>query len=119
MPRLNVEVQGVVQGVGFRPFVYRIARLRGLAGWVRNRPDGVEIEVQGQAAGLDDFLRALKEEKPGPARIHAIRTRDARELPEESAFSIRASGASEQTRPSVPADLAVCPECAAEMDTPG
>ena len=69
MPRLSVQVQGVVQGVGFRPFVYRIALARGLVGWVRNRPDGVEIEVQGAQGILDDFLRVLKDEKPSPARI--------------------------------------------------
>lgn len=119
MPRLQVEVQGVVQGVGFRPFVYRLARARGLAGWVRNRPDGVEIEIQGSAAELDGFLLALRDEKPAPARIQGILARGIGELPDASPFSIRASGGSERTRPSVPADLAVCADCATEMDNPG
>ncbi len=119
MPRLSIEVQGVVQGVGFRPFVYRIALAKNLVGWVRNRPDGVEIEVQGPGTVLDDFLLALREEKPAPARIHAISSRAIEELPTESAFTILASGDSARTRPSVPADLAICPDCAAEMDTPG
>ncbi len=118
MPRLSIEVQGVVQGVGFRPFVYRIALARNLVGWVRNRPDGVEIEVQGPKTVLDDFLSALRDEKPAPARIHAISTRAIEDLPTESAFSIRASGQSAKTRPSVPADLAMCADCKAEMDTP-
>ena len=118
MSRLSIEVQGVVQGVGFRPFVYRIALARNLAGWVRNRPDGVEIEVQGLQAALDDFLRALRDEKPASARIHAISSRLVEELPTESAFTIRASGDSAKTRPSVPADLAMCADCKAEMDTP-
>ena len=118
MSRLSIEVQGVVQGVGFRPFVYRIALARKLVGWVRNRPDGVEIEVQGLQAALDDFLRALRDEKPAPARIHAISTRAIEDLPTESAFTIRASGDSAKTRPSVPADLAMCADCKAEMDTP-
>ena len=118
MSRLSIEVQGVVQGVGFRPFVYRIALARKLVGWVRNRPDGVEIEVQGLQAALDDFLRALRDEKPAPARIHAISSRLVEELPTESAFTIRASGDSAKTRPSVPADLAMCADCKAEMDTP-
>lgn len=119
MPRLSLEVQGVVQGVGFRPFVYRLAVARGLTGWVRNRPDGVEVEVQGIQAALDDFLRALKEEKPAPARIHAIGTQAIPEATSECGFSIRPSGASADTKPSVPADLALCPDCALEMDTPG
>jgi len=117
--RLSIEIQGVVQGVGFRPFVYRMALARNLAGWVRNRPDGVEIEVQGSEAALNDFLRTLRDEKPAPARIHAISSRVIGELSTESAFTIRASGDSAKTRPSVPADLAICADCAAEMDTPG
>ena len=118
MPRLSIEVQGVVQGVGFRPFVYRIALARKLVGWVRNRPDGVEIEVQGGEAALDDFLRALRDEKPAPARIHAISSRMIEDHSTESVFTIRASGDSIATRPSVPADLAICSDCAVEMDTP-
>jgi hydrogenase maturation protein HypF len=119
MPRLSVEVQGVVQGVGFRPFVYRIARSRGLAGWVRNRPDGLEIEVQGPGRRLEEFIRALKEEKPAPARIRAIAVHPLAEVEGEAAFAIRASGEGRAARPSVPADLALCDACRAELDTPG
>jgi hydrogenase maturation protein HypF len=118
VPRLSIEVQGVVQGVGFRPFVYRIALARKLVGWVRNRPDGVEIEVQGSQVVLDDFLHALRDEKPPPARIHAVSTHPIEEIPTESAFTIQASGHSAKTRPSVPADLSMCDDCATEMDTP-
>lgn len=119
MPRLSVEVQGVVQGVGFRPFVYRIARSRGLAGWVRNRPDGLEIEVQGPGRRLDEFIRALKEEKPAPARIRAIAIHAVAEVEGDAAFAIRSSGEGREARPSVPADLALCDACRAELDTPG
>jgi hydrogenase maturation protein HypF len=118
MPRLSVRVQGVVQGVGFRPFVYRIAHTHGLTGWVRNRPDGVEIEIQGGRTALDSFLAALERERPAPARIERIAA-EARPEQDETGFAIVASGAAAETRPSVPADLAVCPECAREMDTPG
>ena len=109
----------MVQGVGFRPFVYRIARVHGLGGWVRNRPDGVEIEIQGPRASLERFLVALEGERPAPARIECVATRDLPEVEGEADFRIVASGTSADTRPSVPADLAVCPECAREMDTPG
>ncbi len=119
MSRLSIEVQGVVQGVGFRPFVYRIAGERRLVGWVRNRPDGVEIEVQGLDGVLADFLCALRDEKPAPARIYALSSHTIEELPAESTFIIRASGDSAYTRPSVPADLALCADCKMEMDTPG
>lgn len=119
MSRLGVQVRGVVQGVGFRPFVFRIAHVHGLTGWVRNRPDGVEIEVQGAPGDLDGFLVALERERPAPARIEEVASREIPELDGESSFEIVASGASADTRPSVPADLAICPECAREMDTPG
>ncbi|HJU82917.1 MAG TPA: carbamoyltransferase HypF [Holophagaceae bacterium] len=119
MPRLLVQVRGIVQGVGFRPFVYRLARARGLEGWVRNHPGGVELEVQGGREGLDDFLQALWKEKPGPARIQEVGTEELPEREAEGGFEILASGAATGTRPSVPADLAICPACAAEVATPG
>jgi hydrogenase maturation protein HypF len=117
MPRVQVHVQGVVQGVGFRPFVYRIALERQLAGWVRNRPDGVALEIEGPAAAIQGFLAALERERPAPARIRALTVADCPETG-ETGFRILASGASAETRPSVPADLALCPECAAELTDP-
>jgi len=119
MPRLKVHVQGVVQGVGFRPFVFRLARQHSLTGWVRNRPDGVEIELQGSRAALEAFQVALRAERPAPARIERIQAQEAEELAGESGFEILASAASAETRPSVPADLATCPECLRETATPG
>ena len=118
MPRVQVHVDGVVQGVGFRPFVYRLAHERQLSGWVLNRPDGVVLEVEGPEAALQDFLRALEAERPAPARIRQV---TVTAISEEGAggFAIRASTASEETRPSVPADLALCPACALELATPG
>jgi len=59
MARLRLQVQGVVQGVGFRPFVFRLATGLGLGGWVQNRPEGVRIEVQGTADSLEIFARSL------------------------------------------------------------
>ena len=118
MPRIHIQVQGVVQGVGFRPFVYRLALERSLSGWVRNRPDGVEIEVQGPEASLQDFLRALQKEKPAPARIEKLQVTAQSEMEAADGFSIESSGASETTRPVVPPDLATCPECAREVATP-
>jgi hydrogenase maturation protein HypF len=119
MPRLSLQVRGVVQGVGFRPFVYRIAHRHGLTGWVRNRPDGVEIQVQGKTATLAEFQRSLQEERPAPARIQGLETESLPELQDESGFRILASGSSEETRPTVPSDLAMCGECARELRTPG
>jgi hydrogenase maturation protein HypF len=119
MSRIHVEVQGIVQGVGFRPCVYRLALERQLTGWVRNRPDGVEIELQGPEPQIKDFLRALKEEKPAPARIEQMNATPRPELPGETGFRIESSGTSGNTRAVVPPDLATCSECAREVATPG
>lgn len=116
MPRHRLQIRGVVQGVGFRPFVYRIALERGLDGWVRNRPDGVELEVQGPQEALEAFGLALLREKPAPARIEGVETTPLPEGPAEP-FHIRESGEGAR-RPTVPADLATCPACLAEVRDP-
>jgi hydrogenase maturation protein HypF len=62
--RRRVRVRGIVQGVGFRPTVYRLAVERGLAGWVLNDAEGVLIELEGAAAAIDDFLAELRRHPP-------------------------------------------------------
>jgi hydrogenase maturation protein HypF len=117
VPRLRLEVSGVVQGVGFRPFVYRTARELGLAGWVRNHASGVTVEVQGEDGALGEFVRRLREDPPPAARIVTL---NSLPVPEEDGgeFVISASAAGGPTLPSVPADLATCPECLAEIRDP-
>jgi len=119
MARLRITVEGIVQGVGFRPSVYRFAVARGLTGWVRNRPEGVELEVQGPEATASDFLQALRTEVPPPARVDRVEASKVPEVADERTFEIRSSGAGEAVRPVVPPDLATCPECAREVATPG
>jgi hydrogenase maturation protein HypF len=105
--------------VGFRPAVFRLAEARGLTGWVRNRPEGVELEVQGSEGLAADFLRALEAEVPPPARVERLAWEVVAEVAGEAAFEIRGSGAGEAVRPVVPPDLATCPECAREVAAPG
>lgn len=119
MARLHITAEGIVQGVGFRPSVYRFAVARGLTGWVRNRPEGVELEIQGPEAGTADFLRALRTELPPPARLNRLEVLVIPGVPGERAFEILASGAGRDVRPVVPPDLATCPACAHEVATPG
>lgn len=119
MTRLRVEVRGVVQGVGFRPTVYRLALQRGLAGAVWNHARGVTIEVQGAPPRLQDFLRALREEVPPPAKVAELTSLAIPEVPGAAGFRILASSEGGESRPVVPPDLAVCPACAAETDAPG
>jgi hydrogenase maturation protein HypF len=118
LKRLAIFVQGIVQGVGFRPFVYRLASERGLVGWVRNQPDGVHMEVQGQSPALDAFLDDLRTKLAAPASIARLDVREIR-TGHDPAFSIVASEPGADIRPSIPADLATCADCARETETPG
>src|SRR5581483_2259256 len=70
--RLHLEVRGAVQGVGFRPFVYRLANELGLVGWVNNSPQGAVVEVEGDDGRIAEFLRRLPDEKPRPCVLHSL-----------------------------------------------
>ncbi len=113
--RRRIEIQGVVQGVGFRPYVYRLAAQFGIFGWVLNSPDGVVIEAEGEA--VEAFLYALQSQLPPLARIDRI---SVAELPatREHAFHIRESVGGEGQFSLVPPDIATCPECTAEFLDP-
>jgi hydrogenase maturation protein HypF len=73
----SIRVRGVVQGVGFRPYVYRLARANTLAGWVLNGEEGVEIYLEGAERGLQAFVQKLKSQPPPAARIADIEIRSA------------------------------------------
>jgi hydrogenase maturation protein HypF len=115
--RVAITVRGVVQGVGFRPFVYNAARDRGLAGWVSNEADMVRIEVQGDAAAIDAFLDVLRHSPPPQARVDAVEIEEIG-VKEDAVFRIRTSEAISTPRPTIPADLATCRECLAEIRDP-
>ena len=116
--RRHLVVQGIVQGVGFRPFVYRLARELGLAGWVRNVGSSVEIEVEGDVDALDRFIVRLDRDAPPLARVQQISV-DARELMGDGAFVIAESEESEDASVLVSPDIATCRECLAELFDPG
>lgn len=69
--RLHLQIRGVVQGVGFRPFVYQLATELGLTGWVNNSAKGVSIEVEGERSRLENFSYRLKTELPPRSEIHS------------------------------------------------
>ena len=118
--RLAIAVRGVVQGVGFRPFVYNLARAEALAGWVQNEADTVRIEVQGDPAGLERFVDTLRNAPPSQARIESIDVEDiACDHDPDGTFQIRSSTGGAAPRPTIPADLATCNDCLKEIRTPG
>ena len=122
--RRSVVVRGVVQGVGFRPFVYNAATAGGLSGWVQNEADMVRLEIEGDAARVESFLEALRHDHPPQARIDAL---TVSELPPQGthengttagAFVIRASAGGAAPQPTIPADLAICAACLTEIRDP-
>lgn len=115
--RLRVIIRGLVQGVGFRPFVYRLANQLGLRGWVSNSPEGVRTEVEGIPAALDDFLIRLQSERPARSFIQSLEPiwLDPIGLP---GFEIRPSDASGAQSALVVPDIATCPDCLQEVFNP-
>jgi hydrogenase maturation protein HypF len=115
--RRRIGVRGTVQGVGFRPFVYRLAGEEGLAGWVRNTTGGVEIEVEGDSHRLDTFTRRLRAEMPPLARIEHVQV-SAGEPRGDEGFVIRTSEVGGGDVLPVSPDVATCAACLAEAGDP-
>ncbi len=115
--RRRIRVSGIVQGVGFRPFVYGLARSQKLVGFVRNDARGVVIEAEGAKNELDLFAAALVEQAPPLARVGALETNEI-EPRGEPEFTI-AQSAGEGTRTAlIPADIATCGDCLRELFDP-
>jgi hydrogenase maturation protein HypF len=113
------DVRGVVQGVGFRPFVWRLATELGLDGSVINRAGQVEIAVAGSAEAVERFAARLRMEAPPRARVEDVRARPTeREIAPGSGFSIEQSEAVASTERLFPPDIATCDDCLAEVRDP-
>ncbi|MCL5036165.1 MAG: carbamoyltransferase HypF [Chloroflexi bacterium] len=116
--RARFRVEGIVQGVGFRPFVYGAARRLGLKGYVLNDSRGVEIVLEGSEDEILNFEKTLTGSPPPRARI--LKIQKSWEEPEgEKEFSIRESRSLDTTQALISPDIATCPDCLREMLTPG
>ncbi len=115
--RLRVHIRGAVQGVGFRPFVFRLASELGLPGWVVNSSSGVSLEVEGTPQVLEAFLLRLVDERPPRALVQGVETAYL-EATGLSGFEIRESVDGEKTALVLP-DIATCPDCLRDTLTPG
>ena len=115
--RKEIRVSGIVQGVGFRPYVYRLALEQRLAGTIRNTSAGVTIEVEGPAASVEQFLARLPAEAPALARITGIDLRSLA-LNGEDGFRILASRDGEPMHTLISPDVAICDDCLREMLDP-
>jgi hydrogenase maturation protein HypF len=115
--RRQIEVSGIVQGVGFRPYVYRLATGRRLRGTIRNTSAGVTIEIQGPAETVQDFVEHLPAEAPPLARITSLAVHDV-PCNNDRDFLIVHSHEGEEVRTLISPDVAICPDCLREMFDP-
>lgn len=117
MIHAQIRVSGQVQGVGFRPFVYKLAQELGLAGWVRNDSEGVEIAVEGEQPLVMQLIARLQSEPPALARVEKVTHDLAHTTTGLQGFSITESKAGKVLTGIAP-DMAICPDCLREMFTP-
>ncbi len=114
----QIKIQGIVQGVGFRPFVYRLAQELELNGWVLNSSAGVTVVIEGEEYQLQEFARRVVAEAPPLAVIRNCEVHQT-EVEGFQDFSIRASNAEEDTLVMVSPDIAICSDCRQEVRDPG
>lgn len=115
---LDIEVHGIVQGVGFRPFIYKIARRHLINGWVLNATAGVFIHAEGESKDIDDFVMEISDNAPAASRVDEILMKEV-PLEDFESFTIRYSDEAEaEATTLVSPDLATCDECAAELFDP-
>jgi hydrogenase maturation protein HypF len=117
MVHAQIRVSGQVQGVGFRPFVYKLAHELGLAGWVRNDSEGVEIAVEGEHPKVMRLIERLQNEPPVLARVEKVTHDLAHVITGLQGFSIAESREGKVLTGIAP-DMAICPECLAELFDP-
>ena len=113
----SLSITGIVQGVGFRPFVYSLAKRLSLAGYVLNTSAGVSIELEGDGAAIDRFVEHVREEPPPQAAIFDILIEPAA-LQEYDDFVIRESAAQKEQFVPVSPEIATCPDCIEELFDP-
>jgi hydrogenase maturation protein HypF len=113
----SISVHGIVQGVGFRPFIFRLARSHCLNGWVCNGYGGVDVHLEGDEAHFEAFLRDLTREAPAAAKIGGIRVLEC-EATGLQEFSIRDSRRDGRPAVTISPDLAICEQCRAELFDP-
>ncbi len=113
----RIRVTGIVQGVGFRPFVWRLAQELGLTGWVRNDALGVEIVAEGKAAALDALVARLRRDAPALARVDTVAAREVAPTG-FPAFDITATVRGDTARTAIGPDVGVCTDCLDELLDP-
>jgi len=115
---LRINVRGIVQGVGFRPFVYRLARVLNLTGTVVNDGGGVEIHLAGPESVVQSFIERLRGEAPPAARIVHLDVQPCEDVPENDSFLILPSRSGKRPSTPIAPDIAICTDCLTEITNP-
>src|SRR5579864_2782749 len=115
--RKAIEIAGIVQGVGFRPFIYRLANENHLSGFITNTSAGVSIEVEGAAEAVEKFISRLPKEAPPLARITSTSIRD-KPSSSDTGFRILPSRGGEDRTVLISPDVAICHDCRRELLNP-
>ncbi|MEO0225859.1 MAG: acylphosphatase, partial [candidate division WOR-3 bacterium] len=118
MIRRKIFVRGIVQGVGFRPFIYRLAGQFDIKGWVLNSSSGVTIDAEGEKSKVEKFIEQIEREKPVNARIDEIKILTRKAIGYQH-FTIRESTISSNGHALISPDLATCPDCQQEIMNQG
>lgn len=114
MIRKYVVVKGIVQGVGFRPFVYKVAVKNNLKGWVNNTSTGVFIDIEGKEDNIDDFMYILQHEAPPLSKINEVHVEE-RSVKNYTDFEIRYSSEEGEPLALIPPDISICNQCLEEI----
>ena len=118
MERVWIHIRGIVQGVGFRPFIHKQVRDCALKGWIKNTSSGVELELEGERAELERFIRELPERAPKLAVIEAVETRFLPELRGYEDFRILSSKTEARRNTLISPDIGICDDCLRELLDP-
>ena len=118
MERVWVHIRGIVQGVGFRPFIHKLVESRGLRGYIENTSSGVELELEGERGQLERFVAELPERAPVLAVIDGIEAVYSPELRHFEGFEIRKSKTEQQRRTLLSPDICICDDCLRELLDP-
>ena len=116
--RANIKVNGIVQGVGFRPFIHKQIKDMSLTGWIRNTSEGAEIEIEGEEETLDRFAAELWTKKPFLALIETVNVEKSTELKGYGDFRIVGSKAAASRNTLISPDVGICEDCLREMRDP-
>ena len=119
MQRVLIHIHGIVQGVGFRPFIHKLVKERGLRGYIKNTSSGVELELEGEREELSGFIEDIPRRAPKLAVIEAMETEYLPDLAGYEDFRILSSKTEAFRNTLISPDICICDDCLRELRTPG